>query len=393
MEKFRTTKSIRSFFNKLRDDYQKVNPRCAHFSECGGCSFQNISYEDQLDMKFRFLSELFDDQFDLEPQIHPSPQPFYYRHRMDYTCAFSRIGLRRRGDYTEVIDLNECHLISQRAVELFMFIKKRIRELEIRDYDFLEHEGFLRYVVFREAKFTDDLMVIFTTANPPSVLQQERLLQLMDDTLEKAASVYWLKHEKLSNHSYGDTVKYLGAPYIIERLREYQFIIKPDTFFQSNPLLIRRAYDDIKENAHGKALDLYCGAGTISIYISDACKHITGVELVNSSVEAARENARLNGLENALFFAEDVAEFLKGKHHFDVIVIDPPRAGMSKKIIRRIKRIAPKRIVYMSCNPVTQLNDLMRLSDEYKLERPIRAYDMFPQTYHIETVAVLSRRC
>ena len=391
MERFRTTKSIRKFFDKFKGDYQNIEPRCAHFGECGGCSLQDISYEDQLDLKSRFLGELFDDQFELEPQVHPSPQPFYYRQRMDYTCAFSRIGLRKRGDYTEVIELNECYLLSQRAVELLMFIKNRVKELEIQDYDFLEHAGFLRYVVLREAKFTDELMVAFTTANPPSALQQERFLQLMEDTLGKAVSVYWLKHEKLSNHSFGESVKYLGNPHIIERLGAYQFIIKPDTFFQSNPLLIQKAYGDIKENVYGNVLDLYCGAGTISIYVSDICKHVTGVELVKSSIEAAGENTRLNGIENVLFYSDDVAEFLKGKHRFDVIVIDPPRAGMSKKIIRRIKRIAPQRIVYMSCNPITQLNDLRGLCDDYELERPIRAYDMFPQTHHIETLAVLKK--
>lgn len=209
---------------------------------------------------------------------------------------------------------------------------------------------------------------------------------------EKAVSVYWLKHESLSNHSYGEMVKFLGNPHIIERLGTYQFIIKPDTFFQSNPFLIRKAYDDIKENVYGRTLDLYCGTGIISIYVSDVCKHVIGIELVNSSIEAAKENARLNGVENVLFYADDVGEFLKGKHRFDVIVIDPPRSGMSKNIIRHIKRVAPKRIVYMSCNPVTQFNDLKGLYDDYKLERPIRAYDMFPQTYHIETLAILSRR-
>ena len=392
MEKFRTTKSIRKFFDKLKGDYQKVEPRCAHFKECGGCSLQDISYDDQLDLKERFLRELFDGQFELKSQIYPSPQPFYYRQRMDYTCAFSHIGLRKRGDYTEVIDLNECHLLSQRAVDILTFIKKRIKELEIQDYNFLEHTGFLRYAVLREAKFTDDLMVAFTTASPTSDLQQERLLQLMEDTLGKAVSVYWLKHDRLSNHSFGETVKYIGNPHIIEKLGTYQFIIKPNTFFQSNPFLIQKAYDDIKENVYGRALDLYCGTGVISIYVSDVCKHITGVEIVTSSIETAKENARLNNIENALFYADDVAEFLKGKHRFDVMVIDPPRSGMSKKIIRRIKRLAPKRIVYMSCNPITQLDDLQRLDNNYELEQPIRAYDMFPQTYHLETLAILSRR-
>ncbi|MBM3240614.1 23S rRNA (uracil(1939)-C(5))-methyltransferase RlmD [Candidatus Poribacteria bacterium] len=392
MEKFRTTLSIRKFFDKLKSDYQKVDPRCAHFNECGGCSLQDISYEDQLDLKERFLRELFDGQFELESQIHLSPQPFYYRHRMDYTCAFSHIGLRKRDDYTEVIDLNECHLLSPRAVELLMFIKRRVKELEIQDYNFLEHAGFLRYVVLREAKFTNDLMVAFTAASPVSDHQHDRLLQLMEDTLEKALSVYWLKHEWVNDHFYGETVKYLGKPHIIEKLGTYQFIIKPDTFFQSNPFLIRKAYDDIKEHVYGRALDLYCGTGIIAIYVSDVCKHVIGVELVNASIEAAKENARLNGVENVLFYADDVAEFLKGKHRFDVMVIDPPRSGMSKNIIRHIKRIAPKRIVYMSCNPVTQFDDLKRLYDDYKLERPIRAYDMFPQTYHLETLAILSRR-
>ncbi len=390
--RFPSTKSVRRFFDRLRDEYPKVDPTCSHFGRCGGCYMQDISYEDQLRMKLSFLRELFEDRFELEGIVIPSPQPLYYRHRMDFVCAFGRIGLRRRGNYAEVVDLSECHLISQNAFDLLRFIKGRVSELGIKDYDFLEHQGFLRYVVLREAKFTDELMAIFTSASPPDVGQREKLAQLLEETLGRAESVYWLRHEGLSDHSYGEPILNLGAPHIIEKVGPYRFTIKPDVFFQSNPLLIWKAYEDIKEWIYGRVLDLYCGIGTISIYISDACDHVTGVEIADSSVQAARENARLNGIENVRFYASDVGEYLKRDVRFDVIVVDPPRPGLSRKIIKRIKRIGPDRIVYMSCNPVTQFEDLKRLCDEYELERPIRAYDMFPQTYHVETLAILKRR-
>jgi len=353
---------------------------------------QDISYEDQLRMKLLFLKELFEDRFELEGIVIPSPQSLYYRHRMDFVCAFGRIGLRRRGNYAEVVDLSECHLISRRAFDLLRFVKVRVKELGIKDYDFLEHQGFLRYVVLREAKFTDELMAIFTSASPPDVRQRENLIQLMKETEGRSESVYWLKHEGLSDHSYGDPILNLGTSHIIEKVGPYRFTIKPDVFYQSNPLLIWKAYEDIKEWVYGKVLDLYCGIGTISIYISDACDHVTGVEISSSSVRTAEENAALNGVENVRFHASDVGEYLKRNVKFDVIIIDPPRPGLSRKIIKRIKRIGPDRIVYMSCNPVTQFEDLKRLCDEYELERPIRAYDMFPQTYHVETLAVLKRR-
>ncbi|HID55136.1 TPA: 23S rRNA (uracil(1939)-C(5))-methyltransferase RlmD [Candidatus Poribacteria bacterium] len=390
--KFPSTRSVRRFFDGLKGEYPKVDPVCSHFGRCGGCYMQDISYEDQLRMKLLFLKELFEDRFELEGIVIPSPQSLYYRHRMDFVCAFGRIGLRRRGNYAEVVDLSECHLISRRAFDLLRFVKVRVKELGIKDYDFLEHQGFLRYVVLREAKFTDELMAIFTSASPPDVRQRENLIQLMKETEGRSESVYWLKHEGLSDHSYGDPILNLGTSHIIEKVGPYRFTIKPDVFYQSNPLLIWKAYEDIKEWVYGKVLDLYCGIGTISIYISDACDHVTGVEISSSSVRTAEENAALNGVENVRFHASDVGEYLKRNVKFDVIIIDPPRPGLSRKIIKRIKRIGPDRIVYMSCNPVTQFEDLKRLCDEYELERPIRAYDMFPQTYHVETLAVLKRR-
>lgn len=391
-EKFPSTESIRRFFDRLKADFPKVEPVCKHFGRCGGCYLQDLSYEDQLRVKLEFLKELFSDRFELEGVIIPSPQPLYYRHRMDYVCAFSRMGLRMRGNYAEVVDLEECHLISPRAFEVFRFVKGRARELGIQDYDFIEHKGFLRYIVVREAKFTNELMIAFTATSPPDLLQRDKLLELMAETAQRAESVYWLKHEGLRDHSYGEPVKILGKPYIVEKVGSYQFMIKPDVFFQSNPLLIWKAYDDIKEHVYGRALDLYCGIGTISIYVSDACESVTGVELVQSSVEAAKANAELNGVKNVKFYAQDVGEYLKRGEKFDVVIVDPPRPGMTKKIIRRLRAIKPERIVYMSCNPVTQYEDLKRLSDDYELEKPIRAYDMFPQTYHIETLAVLRRR-
>ncbi|HEX29135.1 TPA: 23S rRNA (uracil(1939)-C(5))-methyltransferase RlmD [Candidatus Poribacteria bacterium] len=390
--KFPSTKSVRRFFDRLRGEYPKVDPICSHFGRCGGCYMQDISYEDQLRMKLSFLRELFGDRFELEGIVIPSPQPLYYRHRMDFVCAFGKIGLRRRGNYAEVIDLDECHLISPHAFDLLRFIKRRVRELGIEDYDFLEHQGFLRYVVLREAKFTDELMVIFTSASPPDVRQREKLVRLLEETLDRSESVYWLKHEGLSDHSYGEPILNLGASHITEKVGPYRFMIKPDVFFQSNPLLVWKAYEDIREWVYGRVLDLYCGIGTISVYISDVCDHVTGVEIADFSVQAAEENAKLNGIENVRFYASDVGEYLKKDVRFDVIVVDPPRPGLSRKIIKRIKRISPDRIVYMSCNPITQFEDLKRLCDEYELERPIRAYDMFPQTYHIETLAILKRR-
>jgi 23S rRNA (uracil-5-)-methyltransferase RumA len=391
-KRFPSTKSVRRFFDKLRDEHPKVHPKCLHFGHCGGCYLQDISYEDQLRMKLAFLKELFENRFELEGIVVPSPQPFYYRHRMDFVCAFGNIGLRRRGNYAEVVDLHECHLISQRAFDLLRFIKERVREYGIRDYDFLEHQGFLRYVVLREAKFTDELMVILTAASPPDVRQREKLIQLLEEIAAQAESVYWLRHEGLRDHSYGEPVRNLSSPHIIEKIGSCQFIIKPDVFFQSNPLLVWKTYEDIKEHVYGRVLDLYCGIGTISLYISGACEHVTGVELMGSSVQTARESAELNGIENVRFHVEDVGEYLKRDERFDVIVVDPPRPGLSRKIIKRIKRIGPDRIVYMSCNPVTQFEDLKRLCDEYEPERPIRAYDMFPQTYHVETLAILKRR-
>ena len=373
-------KKKRKLFIELADKYKssKYSPQCEYFGKCGGCMFQNIPYQNQLLLKKEYLNELFKGIIEID-NVMPSPS-LRYRNRMDMVCAFGKIGLREAGSYKFVADIKSCNIMQPKTDELYQKLYPLLKEIE--DYNYLSHKGYLRYAVFRQAYFTKEIMVSFVTA-----LKENKLNDVISQI--HADSINILFNDGLADQSFGDVIETTKS-YIEEKFDNITYRITPNSFFQSNSPVALEMYRKIKNNAKGKILDLYSGIGSIALYIADAVENVTGVEIVDEAVKSAQDNKNINNIKNVDFILGDVLDFAKEKlNDFDTLILDPPRAGMHPKMLKLVKQNAPENVIYMSCNPASFKDDLTGL-DNYKIES-FEAFDMFPQTPHVETLAVLKR--
>ncbi len=364
---------------KYRDT--ESTPPCTHFGECGGCLFQDIPYENQLKLKLEYLNSLLEGIVGTG-EIAPSP-PLGYRNRMDYVTAFGRMGLRRAGRYRHVVDIISCPILQEKSNRLLGELRPLLAEVE--DYDYLRHSGYLRYAVFRQGYFTGECMVNFVTA-----ARENRLPASLEDFITRLDSSSLVLSDSLADLSHGEVYAVLQGGSINENFDGLTFRITPNSFFQSNSPVARELYRDIRRLIDGeRVLDLYSGVGSISLYIARGAEHVTGVEIVPEAVDAAKENARINGIANVDFVCDDAGEYLREfSAGASTVVLDPPRAGAHPRLITRLNEVRPKKIIYVSCNPVALRQDLSAL-EGYRID-PVRAYDMFPQTPHVETLAVLT---
>ena len=376
-------KKKRKLFDELIEKHRReaVEPACVHFPKCGGCMFLDMAYGDQLELKKDYLNGLFSGIFQFE-HIEGS-EPLGYRTRMDYVCAFGKMGLRERGSYRFVVDIESCPLLPERARVFYETTRPDI--LEVEGYNYLKHEGYLRYLVIRQAGFTGELM-----ANLVVAAGDNRVEYLLEKMVSSADSVSLLLSDGLADLSFGKEILTVKRGYIEEEFDGIRFKITPNAFFQSNSGVALNVYRKIKSLTRGRVLDLYSGVGSISLYVSQAADLVTGVEMVEEAVVSARENCEINSVANADFICADSLHYMKDfDGRLDTLVLDPPRSGMHPDMIKHINRVRPERIIYMSCNPAVFRNELP-LFEGYKI-RSIEAFDMFPQTPHVETLSFLER--
>lgn len=352
---------------------------CPHFGDCGGCYF-SIPYKKQLEAKSKTLSNT----FDKEVEIIPSAKTEGYRQRMDYVYAFGKLGLRKKGNFREVVDIKRCNLISESMNDMLEKIRHLLVKHHIASHDYLEHKGYLRYVIMREAKFTGQLMVGFVTAD-----KRDYLTPLIEEIKNNCESIVWSVNETMSDTSYG-TVYKSWQDSIEENFDSIRLKITANVFFQPNPYVAKYITSIIKEFVFGRTIELYCGIGTIGLYCASRTQSIKGAESVPESIELARENAKINGVE-AEFYCMESAKYLNNKVAVDTVIADPPRAGMGRKTCRKILWKKPKRIIIMSCNPKTLHYDLKFLEKKYDVKY-LKGFDMFPHTKHIECLCVLDRK-
>ena len=376
-------KKRKRLIQALAENYRDGEaPPCAHFGECGGCLFQDISYKNQLALKEEYLRTELGDVCDVGP-VRPS-MPYGYRGRMDMVTAFGKVGLRKRGSYRRVVDIESCAIMQEKSNTMFREIRPLVSSVE--DYDYLRHEGYLRYVVLRQGMYTGELMVNFVVAMP-----EDRLGGVIEALPDGVDSVSILVTGGRADVSFGEVWKTVQGGTIGERLGDFRFSIAPNSFFQSNSSIALLMYERIRSMVKGRTLDLYSGVGSISLFVAGAADSVTGVEMNPEGVAMAEHNRELNGIENARFVHGDVLGYLREcVDRYDTVVLDPPRAGMHPAAAALLSRLAPERIVYMSCNPASFREDLSALAD-YRVES-FEAFDMFPQTPHIETLALLIRR-
>lgn len=375
-------KRKKELIEQIAEQYRgSAVPECPYFGECGGCMFQDLSYENQLLVKRDYLRKLFEDSVEVKEVI--GDRPFAYRNRMDFVCAFGKRGLRERGFFKHVVDLERCAIMQDNSNTFWSGLREHLADIE--DHDYVKHNGYLRYVVLRQAAFTGEVMCNFVTSS-----HEEKLGHALEYALEYAQSVSQVISPGLADVSFGE-VRDIKNGFITEHFDSIKYRITPNSFFQSNSRVALKMYTRIAEFAEGRTLDLYCGVGTISLFAAQKCESVTGVELLEEAVVAARENMALNEITNCSFVAADARAYMKANTgKFDTLIVDPPRSGMHPKMIRAIEELAPPKIVYMSCNPSIFKLELPQLSS-YRLEL-FEAHDMFPQTPHVEAIAVLKRK-
>jgi 23S rRNA (uracil1939-C5)-methyltransferase len=383
----------------------RVDAPCRHYPECGGCRFQDLAYEAQLEAKSRQVVDALErigklPGVQVEPAI-PAESIFHYRNKLEYsftqTEAGVGLGFHRAGRWDEVLDIERCWL----TTDLGNAIRNRVRdwanEQALVAYDQETQEGHLRHLVVREGRNTGQALVVLVTA--PGDLDAESLVATVR-AFPEVRSIHWAINDTPAEVTNLPTRLLWGDDAIEEEILGLRFRVRPNAFMQTNTEMCERLYGLAREYAalsgEETVYDLYCGAGTIGLSLARDALTVWGIDSSEESIACAVENAELNGLPNAAFFAgevgADVEELLERAGRPDLVVVDPPRAGLAGKSLRRVAGLEAPRLVYVSCNPTTLAGNAKELVGEfgYRLER-VRPVDMFPHTPHVESVAVFTR--
>ncbi len=395
----------------------RVEPFCEHYHICGGCKWQQMNYDTQLKYKHQQIVDAYERTGKIPYKemlpIIASKSTKYYRNKLQYSNTnkaymevFDKnnpehlgkpaLGFHIPNKFDKVFDVNECHLMHPLHNEMRNFLRDKSLELGYSFYDLRQNTGLMREVMFRNT-LDGQWMVLVIFANNDKVAI-ETMLTLMQQAFPQISCLYYTVNEK-TNDSYDgiEMIHYSGDKFLTETLGDYKFKIHPKSFFQTNPAQALQLYETTKEfaNLQGdeNVYDLYSGTGTIGLYISKLCKQVTGIEYVQEAVDDAYENASINKVSNAKFFAGDMVkvldeDFVAANGAPDLIITDPPRSGMHPDVVKKILELAPKRIVYVSCNPATQVRDLALMLDKYEVRR-VQPVDMFPHTHHVECVTEL----
>ena len=381
----------------------RVTPRCPHVGTCGGCRWQHLDYRAQAAAKEAAVREHLrgvagHDQVPVRPII-AAGDPWHFRNKMEFSFQPpDRVGLHRRGRWDEVVDLQTCFLPSPRTVTVLRVVREFIRRHGVACYDTRIHQGFLRHLVVREGHATGELLVALVTAAGPFPHSQD-LAQALHREVPGITGLVWAVNASQSDAVEVSAVSVLdGRPFIYERLGGLTFKLGLLTFFQTNTTQAERMLEVVREFAGlrgtEQVLDLYCGVGTFALALAGQAAEVTGIEALQAATEAARDNAALNTITNALFYTAPAAHLrwvLAPRGHPDVVILDPPRAGAGVGVTREIGGLAPRRIVYVSCNPVTLASDVRDLRSRGYEVTAIQPVDLFPHTDHVECVVQLER--
>jgi tRNA (uracil-5-)-methyltransferase len=368
-------------FELLKPSIERVVPVCAHFGRAGGCSLQHLNYNFQVKFKHDKLKEALAEFY---PQIDfiPAEITSGYRNRLDLAITDRGIGFRQKGQWWNVVDVDACILASEKLGVLVGELKAWMSKHDLKPYNQRDQSGFLRYIVIREGKFTNEVMVNLVTAEgemPGDVAQAF-----------SATSLYWSVNSGLSDLSEGEIKQFWGNEFLTEELNGAKYQIHPNSFFQANSYLATQLLAHVVALAKGsKILDLYCGVGTFALQFAKVGKEVVGSDINPFSIELATKNAALNGLEVAFEAMSDTQ--VTNLYGADTVVVDPPRVGLHKDLKKFLLAERPQQIIYVSCNPKSLAVDLAELTAAYDIQS-ITGFDMFPHTPHVETVVNLHLR-
>ena len=385
---------------------QRVYAPCSHYPACGGCRFQDLAYEAQVGAKeeqvadaLRRIGGIGDPP--LEP-ILPADDVFHYRNKLEYSFtqleAGPTLGFHKAGRWDEVLEVEKCWLTTDLGNAIRNAVREWARGERLVAYDQAEQTGYLRHLVVREGRNTGQVLVQLVTAAGEK-FERGHFVDVLR-RFPETRSIHWSQNDSPAEVTNLATDLLWGDEAIEEELCGLRFRVRPNAFLQTNTAMAERLYGLARDFAgltgRETVYDLYCGIGTIGLTLAGDALTVWGVEVSEESVACALENAELNGITNAAFFAGNVGQSLQELHDRsgdpDVVVVDPPRAGLAGKALRRLGRLGAPRIVYVSCNPTTLASDVKQLAGEfgYAIARA-KPVDMFPHTPHVETVALLVR--
>lgn len=406
-KKNRKNKIDANLIEVIERSEREIKPQCVHFWDCGGCSYQNLTYNDQLEMKKNQVLDLFHkagiEGFEFEG-IEKSPNVWRYRNKMEFTFGDEykegplTLGMHQKGKFYEILSVPYCEIVDDDFTNILNVVLEYFREKKVPFYHKRKHEGVLRHLVIRKAEITGEILVNLVTST-----QQE--LEL-DDLVDRLKNIDYIGKLKGILHTLNDnlgdvvqsdkTITIYGEDFITEKLLGLEFNISPFSFFQTNSSGAEKLYEIAREYAGDTkdktVFDLYCGTGTIAQIMAPVANEVIGIEIVEEAVEKARDNAKLNGLDNCKFIAGDVLKEIDNINiKPDLIILDPPRVGVHKSAIEKIVAFDSKRIVYVSCKPTSLVEDLKEFESFGYEVKKVKCMDMFPHTPHVETVVLLQR--
>ncbi len=380
---------------------------CPHFGVCGGCTYQTLSYENELILKERQVKDLFEQEgLDINfLGIERSPVVNGYRNKMEYTFGDEEkdgplaLGLHRKGRFYEVVNVENCNIVDNDFTTILVAVLNYFQELGTSFYNKRSHTGFLRHLVVRKALTTGEILVNLVTTSQGSNMEDFSFcLNGLKDLKGKVVGILHTTNDSLSDMVKADKMDILyGRDYMVEEMLGLKFKISPFSFFQTNTFAAEKLYSMVREFAghiNDKIVfDLYSGTGTIGQIMAPLAKKVIGIEIVEEAVEKANENAKLNNLDNAEFIAGDVLKAVDElKEKPDLIVIDPPRDGIHPRAINKIIDFNPETFVYVSCNPITLVRDLKVFMERgYRVEK-VKCMDQFPRTPHVESIILLQKK-
>ncbi len=382
---------------------------CPHFGECGGCTYQNLSYEQQLQIKTEQVKSLMDEAVNgsyIWEGIQPSPVRNAYRNKMEFSFGDEykggpiALGMHKRGSFHDIVSVPDCQIVDEDYRKILTCTLECAKESGLPYYHRMRHTGFFRHLLVRKAVKTGEILIDLITTTEYDNFNAAGWMEALL-SLNLSGTIVGILRTK--NDSVADVVKdegteiIYGQSYFYEELLGLKFKITPFSFFQTNSLGAEILYDKAREyigDTKDKVIfDLYSGTGTIAQILAPVAKKVTGVEIVEEAVEAAKENAALNGLDNCTFWAGDVLKVIDELGEVpDLIVLDPPRDGVHPKALEKITNFGVEKIVYIACKPTSLARDLGMLQGRgYRVER-IGGIDLFPGTYHVETIVLIQKK-
>lgn len=402
---------------RISDSPDRQTAPCKYFGTCGGCFLQNLSYDKQLIVKRDYLQEVFDkilrDQSPELPAIQGSPQEWRYRHKILLNFYVGQdnelqLGYYKKGTAFRVIDIDDCLLYDERLGSVLQAIRQWAQDNKLTAFHNRQLTGLLRNVTIRHSQVYDEWMVGIVTSDelPPNDMELSADNPLWADlrnrleSLINLQSMYWrMVRVKRAKGEFHHDTHIWGQEFILEQVAGIDYEVRFGDFFQNNVQqatnMVEYTLEAIKPEMHSKILDLYCGVGTFTLPLAQRFDvPVFGVELVQSAIDSAKQNAKNNNITDIDFICKDVTKIIDEalqKDNYDIVVVDPPRAGLGAIVVQGLLTAEPEQLVYVSCNPATMARDLIGLGLKYDIVK-LQPFDLFPQTYHVECIAVLKRK-